>query len=122
MRGMSSAAAICALCDRAIDGGGPAHAVGGKFICEACRQIVLAGGPRHVLPYAGGGPARHRRWLLPSLAAIVVAALLLSLLFMARIAAVQRARAAELRALIAQQNARAAAAAQARPAATQPRE
>lgn len=119
---MNSGDARCALCESTIDRAAAAHAVGGRFICEACRRLVLASEPRLVLPYADHGPPRRRRWLLPLVVAMAVMAVLFSLLFVARNAAVRQARAAQMRALVAEQNARAAAAAaaQARVAATQP--
>ena len=106
---MNSPAPSCALCDRTIDGATTAHAVHGKLVCEACRRLVLACEPRQVLPYADREVRRRRRWLLPAAVAAVVVVLAFALLLAARTAAVQRARAEEMRALAAERQARAAA-------------
>ena len=118
---MNSPAPSCALCDRTIDDAATAHAVRGRFICEACTRLVLASEPRQVLPYADQGLTRRRRRLLPAFAAIAVVALLFSLLLIARNTAERQARAEQMRALIAEQNARAAGV-RARLPATQPGE
>jgi hypothetical protein len=94
------------------------------MICEACRRLVVGLEPRAVLPYAEAGILRRRRWVWPALAAAaVVVGLVVSLLWAAQRAAVERARAEQMRAIAAEQRALAAAAAvRARLAATQPAE
>ena len=112
----------CALCGRTVGGAEPAHAVRDKSVCEACRRLVSALEPRTVLPYAHPGE-RRRRWVWPTVAAVgVVLALAAGALVTARSVAIERARAQEMRALMAEAQARiaAAAATQSRPAATQP--
>jgi hypothetical protein len=99
----------CALCKQPVGPGAASHAVRGKVICEACRRLVVAAEPRQVLPYADAG-TRRRRWLLPAAGALgAVLLLVLALTFVARQAAVQRARAEEMRALLAERQARLAA-------------
>jgi hypothetical protein len=127
---MELTAPTCALCGKTVGGDEPAHAVRDKVICEECRRLVLATGPRPVLAYAGGG-GRRRRWVWPAVAAgVFVAGVLVSLVFTAQHAA-ERARAEQMRALLAEQRARAAVmsalakaedAARARPAETRPAE
>src|SRR5688500_18949760 len=105
---MDLTAPTCALCGKTVGGAEPAHAVGDKVVCEECRRLVLAAGPRPVLAYAGGD-GRRRRWVWAVLAAgVFVAAVLVSVVFIAQRAAVERARAEQMRALLAEQQAKAA--------------
>ena len=100
---MDLTARTCALCGKTVGGAEPAHAVRDKVICEECRGLVLATGPLPVLAYAGGA-GRRRHWVWAAVAAcLFVLALLASLVFTARRAAVERARAEQIRAMVAEQ-------------------
>ena len=104
---MNLTAPTCALCGKTVGGAEPAHAVRDKVVCEECRSLVAATGPRPVLTYAGGAGRRRRR-VWPAVAAgVFVAAVLALVAFTAQRAAVERARAEQMRALAAEQRARA---------------
>ena len=107
---MDTPAPTCAVCGTTIVGNEAAHAVHDKFICGECLRLALETGPRPVLAYAGRD-ARRRRWGWPAVAgaALIVVAAAVSLLVTAQRAAVARARVEQMRALAAEQRARAAA-------------
>ena len=111
---MNTSAPTCALCGRAVGDGEAARAVRDKFVCGECRRLVLATEPAPVLPYADRA-VRRRRWLWPAVAAAALAlAIAASLLITAQRVAMTRAREAQMRALLAEAQARAVAESQAR--------